>query len=300
MNDMLKVSCVKGFKYFVMHIRSREEMICSIINEPSVPILLSASNSPSNSFSAQEKRSPLIMSQKQQKRLSGYGFINVGLPPASPSGSEGDENDDYTMFLLAAYSRYNSPYVWIRTNHSHLVKLATPDSPEKDYPLLLKTTSQWAEKDVKVWHVLAELVHICCTPSPPNPFAVDFDYFDSLHLSERALASGAMVRFLQQVLANGPHSYDRKVHSDLLKIAQRHFLAMMHLVEEEVKVPELLSLDKGHSQSQGQQQSVQRVVEQSQVQAQGSQTTWAQPSQFHVPSTQQSAPSWPMAQQSWQ
>eukprot|EP00731_Ephydatia_muelleri_P030347 Em0021g870a len=282
MNDMLKVSCVKGFKYFVMHIRSREEMICSIINEPSVPILLSASNSPSNSFSAQEKRSPLIMSQKQQKRLSGYGFINVGLPPASPSGSEGDENDDYTMFLLAAYSRYNSPYVWIRTNHSHLVKLATPDSPEKDYPLLLKTTSQWAEKDVKVWHVLAELVHICCTPSPPNPFAVDFDYFDSLHLSERA---------------TGLRSH---VHSDLLKIAQRHFLAMMHLVEEEVKVPELLSLDKGHSQSQGQQQSVQRVVEQSQVQAQGSQTTWAQPSQFHVPSTQQSAPSWPMAQQSWQ
>ena len=56
----------------------------------------------------------------------------------------------------------------------------------------------------------AELVHICTSPSPPNPFAVDFDYFEALHLPERALASGAMVAFLQKVLESGPHPYDRR------------------------------------------------------------------------------------------
>ena len=33
----------------------------------------------------------ILMSQKRQRRLSGYGFINVGLPPASPAGSEDNE-----------------------------------------------------------------------------------------------------------------------------------------------------------------------------------------------------------------
>ena len=36
-------------------------------------------------------RGNILMSQKRQRRLSGYGFINVGLPPASPAGSEDDD-----------------------------------------------------------------------------------------------------------------------------------------------------------------------------------------------------------------
>lgn len=63
---------------------------------------------------------------------------------------------------------------------------------------------------MKVWDVLAELIQICTSPSPPNPFAVDFDYFDALHLPERALASGAMATFLQRIVASGPHSYNKK------------------------------------------------------------------------------------------
>ncbi len=57
-------------------------------------------------------RGSVFISQKRQRRLSGYGFINVGLPPASPSGSEDDE-DNSTLFLLAGYARYNCPYVWV-------------------------------------------------------------------------------------------------------------------------------------------------------------------------------------------
>ena len=74
LSDLLRVGCVKvrsrdnaslhikrneyltilqGFLYFACHLRGREEMICSVINEPSVPILLSASNSPASSFAQQ-------------------------------------------------------------------------------------------------------------------------------------------------------------------------------------------------------------------------------------------------------
>ncbi|CAI8051197.1 hypothetical protein GBAR_LOCUS28040, partial [Geodia barretti] len=112
LNDMLKLSCVKGFQHFATHMRGREEMICSIVNEPSMPIIQSATNSPAASFGHHQKREAFPMSQKQQRRLSGYGFINVGLPPASPSENE-DVDESQTMFLIAGYSRYNRPYVWV-------------------------------------------------------------------------------------------------------------------------------------------------------------------------------------------
>lgn len=64
--------------------------------------------------------------------------------------------------------------------------------------------------DIKVWDVLTELVEICTAPCPPNPFAVDLDYFKSLQLPERALASAAMIAFLQKLIASGPHHYDRR------------------------------------------------------------------------------------------
>ena len=63
---------------------------------------------------------------------------------------------------------------------------------------------------VAVWDIIAELVQVCTTPCPPNPFAVDFDYFDALPLAQRALSSAAMVSFLQQVTGSGPHRYDRR------------------------------------------------------------------------------------------
>ena len=64
--------------------------------------------------------------------------------------------------------------------------------------------------DVKVWDIVAELVHICTEPCPPNPFDVDLDYFAALPTAERFLASGAMVGFLRQLLAGSRHAFDRR------------------------------------------------------------------------------------------
>ena len=64
--------------------------------------------------------------------------------------------------------------------------------------------------DAKVWDVIEELVHICTSPSPPNPFAVDMDYFEALPVRERTLATAAMVSLLRSILASGTHRYDRR------------------------------------------------------------------------------------------
>ena len=64
--------------------------------------------------------------------------------------------------------------------------------------------------DTKVWDVIAELIHICTCPSPPNPFAVDLDYFEALPTTERLLATAAMTSLLGSILASGTHRYDRR------------------------------------------------------------------------------------------
>jgi len=64
--------------------------------------------------------------------------------------------------------------------------------------------------DVKVWDIVAELVRVCTIPAPPNPFAIDFDYYESLPVPEKLLSSGAMVNFLRRILQGEQHSYTKR------------------------------------------------------------------------------------------
>ena len=80
------------------------------------------------------------------------------------------------------------------------------------YGLLI--TSLWYHQifstDVKVWDIVAELVRVCTIPAPPNPFAIDFDYYESLPVPEKLLSSGAMVNFLRRLLQGEQHSYTKR------------------------------------------------------------------------------------------
>ncbi len=38
--EMLRLGTVKGFKYFAMYLRGREEMILSVVNQPQVATLV--------------------------------------------------------------------------------------------------------------------------------------------------------------------------------------------------------------------------------------------------------------------
>ena len=53
--------------------------------------------------------------------------------------------------------------------------------------------------EVHVWDIVGELVRLSCYPSPLNPFSVDWDYFTNLPLSQRVLATGAMLNLLQKI-----------------------------------------------------------------------------------------------------
>lgn len=70
--------------------------------------------------------------------------------------------------------------------------------------------------DSKVWDVIADLVAICTCPSPPNPFAVDVDYFTALPSTERVMATAAMLSLLRSILAAGTHRYDRRGNTTLI------------------------------------------------------------------------------------
>lgn len=240
-SDLLRVGSVKGFKFFRFYLRGREELLITVMNQPRN---ITPLPSPASSFGERHlkehlprNQDSLMISGRTQRRLSGYGYINVGLPPASPSDREITPHDELsTTFLIAAYARYNCPYVWVRTNHERLIRMesqnatwgnaakdADADAKAKDSPLKLKTTSAWANKVVKVWDVIAEIVEVCCQPSPANPLAVDHSYFASLEGLDKILESSAMVYFLQRVLDSGSYPFGDKVAKDLRLLGQMHF-----------------------------------------------------------------------------
>ncbi|XP_063967375.1 uncharacterized protein LOC135157006 [Lytechinus pictus] len=243
--QMLKMGCVKGFKYFDIYMRGREEMICTIMNEdmsnnetPSPGIekeRFTFNKTDSGSFdNLPLEQRELMLSQNTQQKLSGFGYMDVGLPPASPSEREiGPINTESTLFLIAGYGKYNCPYVWVRSNHDRLVKVSDNPSFSKDSPLRLKSTSNWGESDVKVWQIIAELVKLCTRPAPKNPFEVNMEYFDTLKKGERVIALGAMVYFLQSVVTEGcERSFSGLVANDLREVHRLHLKEFQEVIKE--------------------------------------------------------------------
>lgn len=96
--------------------------------------------------------------------------------------------------------------------------------------------------------MIAELVQVCTSPSA-NPFAVDLDYFESLPVAEKLLATSAMLSLLKFLLHSGSRPYNKRgwqlllfvpvtiysfynvVESDILRVSRCHFHALLELVE---------------------------------------------------------------------
>ncbi|EDO35218.1 predicted protein, partial [Nematostella vectensis] len=235
LGELLRTGCLKGFKYFALYLRGREELICRVLNEPMwiwvygylVPSPLHQPVFPALVdmglwISSSQSLTPTCLSS-----LSGYGFMDIGLPPASPSERDIDLKDDKsTLFLIACYARYNCPYVWVRSNHERLVCFSADEeiaNQQKDSPLKLRSTSSWKKRDTKLWDIIAEIVKLCMYPAPLNPFTVDFKYFEGLPSGERLIATGAMASFLQKVVTSGEHAYNARVLDDLGELTRRHF-----------------------------------------------------------------------------
>ncbi|XP_047130130.1 uncharacterized protein LOC105843959 isoform X1 [Hydra vulgaris] len=251
-NNMFKIGCIKGFRYFSMYLRGKEELLVKVQNEqvPLHPVekrfyqetVTEEGSEEEENGSFNDKPLPrlcdsLIMSRSTQQRLSGLTFSGLGLLPASPSESEVVSESSSTLFLIGAYSRYKSPYVWIRSNHHRIVSFTDirtyQDLDEvKDSPLKLKSISNWHHKDIHLWDILSDIIRLNVQPTPKNPFAVDFSYFDALSPNYFLLATGAMVHFLNCVLTSGEHSYNADVTEDLNEVMRRHFMLLNTMVSK--------------------------------------------------------------------
>eukprot|EP01006_Ploeotia_vitrea_P003825 TRINITY_DN113312_c0_g1_i1.p1 TRINITY_DN113312_c0_g1~~TRINITY_DN113312_c0_g1_i1.p1 ORF type:complete len:264 (+),score=14.14 TRINITY_DN113312_c0_g1_i1:23-793(+) len=169
--ECFKLGCLKGFKYFKCYLRGREELIVTIRDR--------------NRQQFPEHFSPI------KARL--LTVVSKGHPPASPCNREPEQvrnvSDSEYVFLVATYARYGRPIVWIRSQNPKMKfgrqevenwacdAAFTATDMDEDLPLRLYTIEKWPQKptDVHIWDIIAELINICVSPPPTNPFELDWD-----------------------------------------------------------------------------------------------------------------------------
>eukprot|EP00163_Fabomonas_tropica_P010857 TRINITY_DN2114_c0_g1_i2.p1 TRINITY_DN2114_c0_g1~~TRINITY_DN2114_c0_g1_i2.p1 ORF type:complete len:263 (-),score=21.90 TRINITY_DN2114_c0_g1_i2:201-989(-) len=246
--EALRLGSLKGFAYFRMYLRGREELVITIKNTSVPDSTFTQSNYPG------EAASP----------LSGpnFKFLQDGVPPASPSSdpntteSPRDKDDsetageNETVFLLGGYARYNCPYVWLRSSPN---KRAQPRKAERDLPLKLNTTQHYKRSPAKIWDIVAELVGLNVVPQPSNPFALDHEVMDSLPTNERVLNAGAMAGLLQEIyLTNVP--YADLLLPDLNKCLEDHFTLLPDYIDNGLDLTANFSTSSFDSTGSGQYQ----------------------------------------------
>ncbi|XP_078389903.1 uncharacterized protein LOC144671759 [Cetorhinus maximus] len=242
LGDLVTLGSLQGFRYFQPWLRGREELLLTVVNEDvswrlaSLP--RSLVHSPDEDCGAADlpyADQSLLTSLRSQKRMSGCGYTDTGLPPASPCDREIALPElNCTLFLLACYAKYQCPYVWIRSNHERLVKTTSGPWAAKDSPLKLNATRDWHQNDRLIWEIVAELVELCTWPPPSNPFTLDIRYFESLPLIERFLASGAMANFLQRIVIYGNREklYYSKVLEELETLNRFHVKSLHEMQKQ--------------------------------------------------------------------
>lgn len=137
-----------------------------------------------------------------------------------------------SSFLLAAYARYHSPYVWLRSENQVLLKMTRTVNP--DNPLNLQSVQNWKNGTIHVWDVIQELVQYCHNTTDVNPFDVNLNHFYSLkNKAEQYLSTAAMINCLQKILlVSQPNVHVTKsISKDIYKLTKVHFQGLETLVQ---------------------------------------------------------------------
>jgi hypothetical protein len=149
--EAFRLGALRGFKHFEVELRGREELL--------VTVHLGAG---SRDYWVPPFE-PLVDDEAEP------------LPPASPCEREDRRaqwrQSRHLVFLIGGYAHYAVPLVWVRAGHALLGGFSQLDS--YDTPIALASTAVWAERTVRVWEVVAELVTAVACPAPSNPFELD-------------------------------------------------------------------------------------------------------------------------------
>ncbi|KAI8810890.1 hypothetical protein BJ742DRAFT_799117 [Cladochytrium replicatum] len=209
--DCLAFGSLKGFRWFELYMRGREEVIVRVKTDQ-----MGINQSRSSSYSDRSYRDTLPKSRSK--------LLNVqsGLPPASPCDRETEKDTTKTAILIAGYARYGRPFVWIRSNHRTLMKVQEGGIVDEDLPLKLRSTDNWCTSDIKIFDVVEDIVTLFNESASVNPFAVDHGFFHKLSLNERTVTSGAMVDFLLRTF-NRNSKFASEVLKDIHLLLECHF-----------------------------------------------------------------------------
>ncbi|KAK3828799.1 MAG: hypothetical protein J3Q66DRAFT_20129 [Benniella sp.] len=222
LSECLLVGTLKGFYYFEVYLRGREELLLHVYNDTRPPSNGFGTSTQPNSISLAKSRPTNVLSTRTLRSLK-QNSPRPTPPPLSPIDTELEKDESRVTFLIAGYPRYKCPYVWLRSNHKQLIQNNNSDQKiEANDPLKLLTISAWRTDDVRLWDIMAEIITLTLSPSPINPFRINHAYFETLPLEECVVATGAMMDFLQRVYMKDT-PYTDAVYSDIKHLQKLHF-----------------------------------------------------------------------------
>mmetsp|Transcript_50586 Transcript_50586/g.119826 ORF Transcript_50586/g.119826 Transcript_50586/m.119826 type:complete len:232 (+) Transcript_50586:275-970(+) len=214
--EMLRVGTLRGFVNFSCYLRGREELLITISKKPAV--------------TSEDGADPNTAPLQANSPLKPLNSDPQGKPPASPAARDAltaTSSETECVFLLGAYQRYKSPFVWLRGG-----TLDQYMGEDRDVPLKLQTTSDWAKHKAHVWDVIAELVALTVRPRPDNPFAIDFALLETIPLVQSTLCSGALLSTLHDILGEGVSVLDAALIDDMQRLTEMHFMGLRALAED--------------------------------------------------------------------
>ncbi|KAI9245860.1 hypothetical protein BDA99DRAFT_543507 [Phascolomyces articulosus] len=202
---------LRGFKYFEVFMRGREELVLIIPKNPENKhekfTLM-----PPDVFSKSSMQEQLPQQQQPLPQT-----LLAECMPINPNDEELKKlRTKYTVLLITGYGRYKCPYIYNRTS-------------DDVYPMSLESTDTWRRKDIPLWEMIKEVFIMITESCPTNPFKLDHTYLGSLPLEESVLLTGALLNFLQNlwIQAEPIKAFVDEVYEDIKLLQTRH-LHVMH------------------------------------------------------------------------
>ncbi|KAG0291376.1 hypothetical protein BGZ96_005249 [Linnemannia gamsii] len=222
LSESLLVGTLKGFYYFEVYLRGREELLLHVYNDIKPPSNGLGNSTQPSSISLAKSRPTNILSARTLRSLK-LNSPKKTPPPLSPVDTDLEKDESRATFLIAGYPKYKCPYVWLRSNHKRLIQNSRDQKFETNDPLKLNTISSWRTDDVRLWDIMAEIITLTLSPSPVNPFRINLSYYETLPLEECVIATGAMLDFLQRVYMKDT-PYTEAVYVDIKHLQKLHFV----------------------------------------------------------------------------